>query len=194
MRREAAPADIPFGLVRLYLGELLAPLRGLVQCPGLNSAGFRPQLRAAVASRLKIAAQRGLGSWTESVRPASRQSQGETAYSHPPRLSRLPFLRQVHRDKLRAQVPIRARCRGSDNGPRISKRSWAALARTHLDDHCHLHATGPIGIRAPCPIRRCSLLGKRTAVAHLRYVVSDVSPLGNRIISVVRLSMIQPLR
>jgi len=39
---------------------LRAPLRGLVPFPGLNSAGLHPQLRAAVASRLKMTARYGL--------------------------------------------------------------------------------------------------------------------------------------
>ena len=59
--REAATATLRRTDVPVEMECLLAPLRGLIPFPGLNSAGFRPQLRAAVASRLKIAARCGLG-------------------------------------------------------------------------------------------------------------------------------------
>jgi len=54
--REAAPTTLHGVDVPVEMECLLAPLRGLVQIPGLTSAGLRLQLRAAVASRLKMTA------------------------------------------------------------------------------------------------------------------------------------------
>jgi len=47
--------------VAVEMACLLAPLRGLVPFSGLNSAGFRPRPRAAVAARLKMTARYGVG-------------------------------------------------------------------------------------------------------------------------------------